>query len=290
MHRPTLIFAILLALFAWGCSSKDGGGLSASKSAGPDIMGKWKGKIEMPKSEDEDNPFGKMAEAMAGMFTGNMALEFLPEDRFRLSFMGIPIEGKVERKGLDLTLHTDRAMGMTVEEAKKTNPDFKQETMLAKISADGSKITISDLGDDKSKGTMVFERAKEEPKKQVASTVSDAEKDLVGDYTAKMEGSPGQMDEKEQSEFKMAEAMMQTSTLELRADNTFKMMMMLEMEGTWKVEDGKISLHMTKIMGMPDDGKSTSKNDDMVLKVEPGGRLTTSEGGPKGMTLVFQKK
>lgn len=277
-------------LVALGCSGKDAG-LSASNSpdAGPDITGKWKGKLEMPKT-DEDNPFAKMGEAMAGMFTGGMTLEFPTGDSFKLTMMGMPIEGKVERKGLDLTLTAERAMGMTVEELKKSSEDFSKDKFSAKISEDGSKITLIEEGQKPEEGTMVFERAKDEPAKEVVSTVNADEKAHVGSYSAKMEGKkPDGMSEEKEQEFKMAEAMVSSASLELRADNTFTINLMFEMGGTWKVEKDEVVLHMTKMMGLSDEGSSSS-NDDMKLTIGSGGRLTTDKDGPSGMTLVFTKK
>jgi len=287
MTRLLLCFAICAAFLIAGCSSKSGS-VSAVIATGPDIVGKWKGKVDMPKSDD---PMAKMAEGMTSMFTSNLVLEFQPGDKFKFTMMGLPIEGSVERKGLDLTLTTERAMGMTVEEMKKSNPTFSQEKMFATISADGSKITVKDKDSKPGLGAMVFERMKDEPAKEVASTVAESEKDLVGTYSASMEGErPKTTTEKDEQEFKMAEMMLQTSSLELRADNTFKLVMMIELEGTWKEENGQVKLHMTKMLGMPEGAKESSKNDDMVFKVEPGGRLVTDKDGPKGMKLVYKKK
>ena len=61
--------------------------------------------MEMPKGT-EDNPMAKMGEAFGQMLLGDLTLEFQPGDKFKLTMMGIPMEGTVERKGLDLTLTT----------------------------------------------------------------------------------------------------------------------------------------------------------------------------------------
>jgi hypothetical protein len=290
-----LSFAVLLSALVLlnGCTSQSTASKEAAPAAGgPDIVGKWKGELKIPEAS-KDDPGAKLAEAMSSMMLGSLTLEFMPGDKFKLSMMGIPVEGTVKRNGLEMTLHPERAMGVDAEEMKKQNANFSGEDIQATISADGTKITLKGKDDKPEEGEMVFVRAKEEPKKASEATVKDAEKSWVGSYAAQMEGSrPAKMTEKEEEEWKMAEAVLQSASLELFSDNTFALMMMLEMEGTWSVEGQKLRLKMTKMAGMPDGGKTTSNGkDDMILQMSADGKkLTLNEPGPGGAKLAFVKK
>jgi len=313
MKRPMhLLFVIALALAAFGCSSKDstvagsGSGSGSGKGSGTasgggasatsDIIGKWKGDIKMPET-NKDDPMAKMGEAMAQMFLGNLTLEFVEGGKFKLTMMGMPVEGSVSRKGNEIELTPETVLGMTVEEARKMNAENKgaelmknDEPMLGTISADGSEITLKGKS-DKSGGEMVFKRAKDEPEKPVKSTVAAAEQGFVGEWGAEMEGAaPASMTDKEKQEWKMAEMMVKSATLNLRADNTFRMTLMFDFEGTWKKEGDVLVLKMTKALGM-DGGTPSADNEDLKLRSEAGGsRLISDQPGPGGAKLVFVKK
>lgn len=312
MKRPMhLLFVVVLALAAFGCSSKDstvtgagsGSGSGAASGSGggdasstSDIVGKWKGDLKMPETS-KDDPMAKMGEAMAQMFLGNLTLEFLEGGKFKLTMMGMPVEGSVSRKGNEIELKPEMVLGMTVEEARKMNAENKgaeimknDEPMLGTISADGTEIKLKGKS-DKSGGEMVFKRAKDEPEKPVKTTVSSAEQGFVGHWGAEMEGTaPASMSDKEKQEWKMAEMMVKTAALELRADNTFKMTLMFDFEGTWKMDSGNLVLKMTKAMGM-DGGTPSADNEDLKLRSEDGGkRLVSDQPGPGGAKLIFVKK
>ncbi len=298
MNRISVLVA-LAALLVVGCGQKGSGALGAKgdgassspeTSKGPTLVGKWKGELKMPETS-KDDPAAKLGEAFASMMLGSLSLEFKTEDTFSLSLMGIPVEGKVKRDGNKLTLTPETAMGMTVEEAKKQNPMAKTDPMEAEISADGKEITLKDKDSKPSEGVMVFKRREDSAKKSGPSTVSDAEKALVGSYGAELHGAkPEGLSEKDAGELKMAEAMLKGASLELFADNTFHLNFMFEMEGKWHVKDGVCNLKMEKMLGMPEGGKSTSKSDDMNLRVESGGKLVNDQAGPGGAKMAFVKK
>lgn len=295
MSKVALFLFAALVMVA-GCSDKPstavGGG--GAKNL-PNISGKWKGKIEMPESS-KDDPMAKMGEAFASLFLGTISLEFADPDKFTLSMMGMPIEGKVTRSGNELTLKAETAMGMTMEEAKKMNPKASSapmdEEMLATISADGKEIRIRGKKDQASKGEMVFVRDDTVEKKVEKETVSSEERALVGEYGAEIHEKPKEeLKGEAASEMKMAEAMLTSSRLVLRADNTYSMRMMLEFEGTWKLADGQIVLKMLKAMGMPEGAKASGDNEDLKLRlVEGGKKLVIDQPGPGGSKMAFVKK
>lgn len=285
MKRVSLIVVVALLALA-GCKN----GVMGLGAKSPDIEGKWKGEIKMATGS-KDDPMAKFGEAMAQMMLGNLTLEFLPGDKFKLTMMGMPIEGSYKRDGLELTLTAEKAMGMTPEELKNNNPGFKTDKLHATISPEGDKITVRAGDEKKEDGEMVFVRYKEEPEKERKSTVAEGENSLVGSYGCEIQGDkPANMSEKEQQEWAMGEMLLKSATLDLYSDNTFKMTLMLEMKGTWKVENGIVKLHMETMMGMPEDAKSTSKGDDMNLRIAPGGKLIHEEKGPGGSTMAFVKK
>lgn len=296
MKWPTHIFVMVLAVALVGCASKEGNLASGSDSkggsaaaAGPDILGKWKGDIKMPET-NKDDPMAKMGEAMAQMFLGNLTLEFMAGDKFKLTMMGMPIEGNVKRAGNELTMTPETALGMPIEEARKTNPNLKDEPLKGTISAAGDEIVLKGDDDKATDGQMVFKRAKDEPAKEVKSTVSEAEKAFVGDYGAEMVGTaPANQTDDQKNEWKMAEMMVKSASLNLLADNTFKMTMVFDLEGTWKADGGNLTLKMTKALGM-DGGKPSADNEDLKLRSESGGKLISDQPGPGGAKLVFVKK
>lgn len=290
MKRIAILWVLAALLAIAGCGKEGALGAKGSDPEAPKLVGKWKGELKMPKSEKED-PMAEMGAAFAKMLLGSLTLEFTSEDRFKLSMMGVPVEGKVERKGNALTLTPESAMGMPVAEAKKQNPQLKSDPMEAEISADGSEISLKDKDHKEGEPTMVFTRAKDIVKKVEKATVTEEEKPLVGSYGAELYGTrPEKLSEKEQGELKMAESMLESASLQLFEDNTFHLNFVFEMEGTWKVENGIARLHMVKMLGMPDDGKGTSKSDDMNLRVEADGRLVNDQDGPGGAKMAFVKK
>ena len=176
---------------------------------------------------------------------------------------------------------------MAVEEMKKNNPKFAEDKMYAKIEADGSKITVTDKDAKAEKGSMVFRRTKDQPKKEVASTVADSEKGLVGSYGGQLEGQT----EAKSAQERAAAAFVKAATLELAADNTFKMTMLVSMEGTWKVVGETVVLHMTKMMGMQNTEKKGESNEEAKLTIGPGGKLIPVEKpGATGPKMSFVKK
>ena len=286
MKRIGLFFVLAALLATAGCKN---GVMGIGGPKTPDITGKWKGEIQMPEAS-KDDPMAKLGQAMGQMMLGNLTLEFLPGDKFRLTMMGMPIEGSYTRDGNELAMKAESAMGMSAAELKKQDPKFNSDMLKATVSEDGTKITVRSENARASEGEMVFNRYTEEAKKETASTVSNAEKNLVGSYSCELKADrPEKMTPQEESEWKMGEALMKSASLDLHADNTFKIVLMLEMTGTWKVEGDEVKLHMTGMAGMPDDGKSGDKN-DMNLRIDPNGRLTMAEKGPKGQTMAFVKK
>jgi len=287
MKRIGLLFVLAAVIAAAGC--KNGGVMGIGGPKTPDITGKWKGEIQMPETS-KDDPMAKLGQAMGQMMLGNLILEFQPGDKFRLTMMGMPIEGSYTRSGNELSMKAETAIGMNAEDLKKQDPKFNSDMLKATVSEDGTKITVRNENGKTNEGEMVFKRYTEEPKKETASTVSDSEKNLVGSYSCELKADkPEKMTTEEENEWKMGEALMKTASLDLHADNTFKIVLMLEMTGTWKVEGDEVKLHMTGMAGLPDDGKSGDKN-DMNLRIDPNGRLTMSEKGPKGQTMAFVKK
>lgn len=73
------------------------------------------------------------------------------------------------------------------------------------------------------------------------------EKQLVGKWTGDLKIPDSKKDD---PMVKMAQGMMGALSLELKDDKTFVMSMMVPFEGTWTVSGDKLSLQVTKMMGM----------------------------------------
>jgi hypothetical protein len=104
---------------------------------------------------------------------------------------------------------------------------------------------------------------------------------VVGRYKAEIKVPAGKAND---PAAKMAEQMAKSMSLELKADKTFVMNMMLPFEGTYAVSGDKLTLTMTKMMGMTLEdakkmaaaqGKPTDNLDKMKampFKIEDGGK------------------
>lgn len=257
----------------------------------------WKGELKMPEAK-KDDPGAQMGEAMVKMFTAGLKLEFPDEGHFKLTLMGMPMEGDVERNGDSLTLKPMRLMGMTPEEAKKASKnssamsDDFSKPIEGTISADGGTIVLK--GKKAEEGEMVFVRgtADTDPgsgaqSASTKSTVTSEESAWVGRYKA----DPATLDEskltdEQKADLPMVKAALSTATVDLRADNTFTMTMMLDFEGDWKIENGLVRLNPTKAMGM-EAGKD-SKNDPILFELRDG-KLWAQPKKPGDPTFAFTK-
>ncbi len=288
--RVAFLSALTLCLVLAGCSGSSTaptagpGTTSSSAPAGKSLVGKWKGQIDAPKGTAKDDPSAKMAEAFASMF-GDMELEIKEGDRFGFTVLGITSEGPITHEGDKMTLTPEKIMGKTVEEFKKMNEASGKSNadagkpMSATVSADGETITLFDSA--KPDQSMTFKRSTDKPRAIGASTVTADETPLVGHYGAEMDAT--KVSEKDRA---MTEAMMSTAKLSLDVDNTFSMTMMLTLEGTWKLDGGKVVLTITKALGMPDSG---SKQKPIVLTVE-GDKLVPQADDKEAPPVKFVKQ
>jgi hypothetical protein len=228
------------------------------------LLGNWKGRVELPK-KGKDDPMAEFAEAFAGMLASSITLEFKDSNTFELSMMGMPIGGKFEFDGVDLTLNSTTFMGMTKEQLKKDIgkssasglKDF-EKPLHGTLSRDGKTIRLEPTNEKD--GSLVFERAAPEtPKKVAKETVRGLEKDLVGVYRGDVNSIDAtKLSASEKNQLPMIKGFMENAVVILSADNTYVMKFMFEFEGTWFATGGKLALTPTKMMGsMPKTGATT---------------------------------
>lgn len=278
------------ATSAKSSAGKNGASLTATATDGSkstvSLAGKWKGKLELPKSTADD-PGAKMAEAFGDMFMSMISLEFT-ETEYTLSLMGIPIKGGYEVDGSSITLTPKTVMGMPPEEFAKSMKDSKSDPsqpspdpneiskpMKATLSPDGASLRIAPEEGKESEGTLLFERAPEEKPKEVSKpTVKGIEAELVGRYV----GDPNSINEaalppEQKAEIAMMKSVVGSASLVLSADNTFKLNLMFDIEGTWLATGGKLTLTPTKLeSSSPTGGKVTTSSEIMDFRVEEGGK------------------
>lgn len=278
-----------ILVFAFGCSSTAPTATGASPgnegttAGAKTLVGKWVGKIEMANKDDAAS---KMAESFAGML-GNFDLEIREGNRFTLTVMGVPTEGSMVIKDKSITLTPETMMGKTIEDLKKSEAAAGKSTealgksMAGEFAADMETITLMDS--EKPDSKIVFKRNTEKPKVVGASTVSDAEKGLVGTYKTQADTSTMKADDKT-----MYEAMKDTMNLVLDQDNTFSMNVMLKMEGTWKVTGNTLNLHPTKMNGM--DVPKDSKGTEPAFTVEGTTLKPVSKAGENAPPFNFVKQ
>ena len=255
-----------------------------------DIVGRWDGKIDLPKPS-KDDPMAQMAGSMAKMFLGSLSLEFRPDSTFTLNVM-VPIEGTYTREGRNLTLKPKTIAGLTEAEATKLSKSKGMATREIKllkgtISANGRSISIK--GDDQKGGDLVFARAA--PEKPVVSSVKADERPFVGTWRGEVDVHPSATATAEEKERALMTARMlkDTLNLQLRADNTFKMRMMMELEGRWSVKGGKVVLKVTGLAGMGRPTSGTSEPLELIIS-EGGNSLTASKKDADGTeSLTFRR-
>lgn len=265
-------------------------GSAAEAKAEKSIIGKWKGRIDMPKSESKD-PGAEMGEAFVKMMEGmlNPRLEFLSETEFKMLIMSMPVTGRVELDGRKIRLIPEKLMGMTPEQAKQAgNTNFDSEPMEGEISEDYKTIRLNQ-GED---SNLIFERAADEVSQPVVDKTANAfERNVTGTYSVKIiapESGPNAIPDDQKQ---MLEAMEQSMYLELRKDHTFLFNMMLELEGTWSVQGGTIVMKPTGVAGMSTDQlKSVSKQKDIVGSFSSDGRTIKAKGDKPGSYIVFTRK
>lgn len=115
-----------------------------------------------------------------------------------------------------------------------------------------------------------------------------SEKSLAGKWTGKLVMS--EEDKKSGGQFAEAMANSMTFDLELKEDKTFTLAAMgMPSEGTWTLADGKVTLTMTKAMGVAVTPSSSQK--PLVMSVGDGGeKLTmTDPEKPDASTVEFTK-
>jgi len=253
----------------------------------------WVGKYKIDlkaTAASKDDVAAKMGEAFAEMLMGGTTLELRADRTFRMLIMTIPLEGKAQIDGTKLTLIPETVMGMTKEKARKLKqqplPDDKP--MEGQFSEDFQTLTLKEIPGDPS-GDLKFVRDTSVPKGPGKETVSAAELPLVGSYDGSLK-MPEPKNEQERQEQKTLIAMSKSMSLELRRDNTFFMRMVFELEGTWKLQGGKVVLTPTKLVGM-EDMKSKTETKPIEGVVEQDGKtLTFTPPDEKDPQLVFTKK
>lgn len=132
--RTALAFGVVLSsLLLIGC----GGGNSP--------VGKWTGKMEMPKG----SPNAEMAQGLMGAMS--LDLEIKEDKKFTMTVMGFNIDGSYKQDGKNLTLTPEKSMGQPIP-ANQSNSQPLKVTM----SDDGK--TLSVIAEGKNPG-MTFTRS-----------------------------------------------------------------------------------------------------------------------------------
>lgn len=281
----------LAALILVGCNKSGSTGASTAADAKKSYVGKWVGNPEVPKTDKQD----RAAEMAAGMMKmmGSIQLEFVSESKFKMIMFAMPIEGKVTQEGDILTLTPETLMGMTPDEAKKdSSMKMEDKPIKLKLSADGTKL--SSIPEKPEEPVLVFERGKPEPKHETTMT-DTGDLALVGDWGGVIEMPPLAPDatEAEKDEHKMTEQMGKSVTLDVHGDGTFKLDMMVEIEGKWKREGSKITMTPTKMMGMEmtEEDMKKNGNEPMVGEITDGDKtITVLHKDPKKGRLILKKK
>lgn len=224
-----------------------------------DIIGRWDGKVIISKTAK----LGQMTER--DLKKSPLFLELRSDSTFLLNLL-LPIKGTYTRNDRNITLSAKTMGGMTRAEQAEWDK-FKGKATRFPGPLKGT-IRATDVSFSFRSGcTLVFKRAV--PEKPVATTVKPDEKPFVGRWRGDIYMRPSPSATEEEKHFaRMYPKMLKEDSrdLTLRADNTFRLRMIVEHEGRWSVKRGKVVL-------MIDGGIF---NDSITS--EPF-ELTVSEGG-----------
>jgi hypothetical protein len=122
---------------------------------------------------------------------------------------------------------------------------------------------------------------------------------LVGHYKAEMPKDTSAAVNNNPFAAGLENAMIQSMTLDLNADNTFKMSIFIApVEGKWSEDGTTVTLTPTKVMGM--DANQAANNTTanaafganakpMTLTEQPDGTLLMASDKPQGQSLVYRK-
>lgn len=94
----------------------------------------------------------------------------------------------------------------------------------------------------------------------------------------------------------MAQQMLSNMTLDLKADKTYVMNMMMNMEGNWKLENNAIVLEMTKMgnMDLSKMPKGSQQSKPLILNISSDNKTLTMQAPGEGKNplgdLVFVKQ
>ena len=254
--------------------------------------------MAIPKSADPAST-DKNAQAMADMMLkmmSNIKLRIGEGNTYKISMMGMPLEGHYAINGNMIHFVPEKAAGKTADEWRKldssgrgsTTPEMQPTDAL--LSSDAQTITFLNKDDPKAQG-LVFRRvAVIEEKSRLLTVSGDVEKQLVGHFDGTIvipqseKDRLAKGDEKERQAAEAAQMMMESMDLDLHQDNTFEMNMMVDLAGTWKVSGNQIILTTTASA----DAQS-QKPREMAFTISPDGK-TISARDPKGeSSIVFTK-
>lgn len=279
---------------ASGSKTSEGSTKSGETStANSGVLGKWYAHMDL--GTDKDNPMAGMAEAMGSMMLPE--LEIMDGGKFKMSMMGIPVEGDWKQEGETLTISPKTVMGMekdAFEKMQKTkggNGSMDEDLILKVI--DGGKALEAVDKNKSSAGSLIFKREKpassikSDTPKEGPSSVAGNESEFVGAYSSKVETTKEPTTDEEKSEVEMVKAMSSSIKLELRKDNSFVLNLMVEMSGKWKRIDNKIQLKPEIVMGMKSDGKNDNEK-PMDLEIQ-GSNLVLLNPEKEWVKLIFSK-
>ncbi len=291
--KTILVFAA--ALFIVGCVGTSSttsvptmGETVVKTKVSSELLGKWNGKVNK-KPVDKADPGAKMGDALAEMFTEGLTLEFPDDSHFKLTLMFIPMEGSVERDGKNLTLKATKIGGMTEAQAKELKqpgakgPEFS-EPMTATVSEDGKSILL--FGTKDATESVVFTRDSVAPK-PVTPSVRSEESSYVGNWVADISTvEMSSLTAEQKKDWPMTKGILESSTIELKADNTFIFSILIEINGNWKMEGTRIKLSPKELTGM----EGASAKSDPIWLTPKGDLLMIESDNGKGPKLSYRRK
>lgn len=271
----------VLVLFAFlvlvGCKSGSSTGSTTStapkggSATGGDLVGVWQFE---PDPSKKDDPGAAFAAMLGGLFD----FEFTSDTTFELSMLGLLAEGKVERKGNEVTLTVERVGGMSPEDAKKNKVTTDNEPLVFKgeISSDGKTMV---LWSEKPEEKSTFKKIED---KVGPPEVSAEERVLVGRWVVDdiQYDEPMKTPEERAQDYSIRHA-----KLNLKEDGKFRFRIGIRVDGEWSLDKNEIALAADHVGGEKSKG---GEPDVVVGKVLDDGRIQIV--APDGKSKMFLKK
>lgn len=211
-------------------------------------------------------------------------MEILADKTFRWEYEGIPMTGSYKKSANNYDLTVQTAFGQPIEiiqSASGNGLKMVSQTLKAQTDSSGNLNLFASGAKD---AAVVFRPGKID--EIGPASVTAEEKPLVGEFIgrAKMDGV-GVTDEAQQEQVLER---LQNMNLVLRADNTFRIDMIVRFSGRWHVDKTKLYLEVPMAFDIMQAGQGAGKF--LIFDISSENRVLVTKRDEPPVQMVFLRK